>query len=65
MNNWISVNDRLPEKNELCVTMFSALKNHDRPYLNLKEHFEAGYGLQQFGRRKAVFWMPLPKPPAD
>lgn len=63
MSEWISVKERLPKPNQLCVTMFSAVKNPDRPYLNFKEHFETGEGLQRFGNRKAVYWMPLPQPP--
>lgn len=63
MSEWISVDDELPNKDQLCVTMFSAVERSDRPYLNLREHFEAGRGLQSFGSRKAVYWMPLPEPP--
>jgi hypothetical protein len=63
MSEWVSVEDRLPNKDQLCVTMFSEVKNPDRPYLYLREHFEAGRGLQSFGSRKAVCWMPLPEPP--
>lgn len=62
---WIDVEDELPKNNQLCVTMFSAVKNPDRPYLNFKEHYEVGYGLQRFGNRKAVYWQPLPESPKE
>lgn len=65
MSEWISVKDRLPKKDQLCVTVFAAEKNLERPYLSFKEHFEVGFGLQKFGRRKAVYWFSLPETPKE
>lgn len=56
--NWISVKDRLPEKDGmyLCLTMFKNKFNYQITLWGGK-HWFWGYDV--------CYWMPLPEPPKD
>ena len=62
---WISVDDRLPEKNQdvLCCTS----DKDDQPFIGYRDQY-CGYwckGRWAYTWGKITHWMPLPTPPAD
>lgn len=63
-NNWISVDDRLPEDEER-ILIFVALEGHESVQLDTCYedggyiHLDSGYA---FGA-EVTHWMPLPEPP--
>jgi hypothetical protein len=65
MSEWISVKERLPETNELCIvyTEFRALV--PALYGNESWIFDEGQGWSEKRLSYVTHWMPLPKPPGD
>ena len=62
---WISVKERLPETNELCIvnTEFRAIV--PALYGNESWIFDEGQGWSEKALSYVSHWMPLPKPPED
>lgn len=68
MSEWINVNDRLPEKDTVCVVW-----NEKRPfqyYISLFSEFNSEFEVSQIGASRlydpicfnATYWMPLTYP---
>lgn len=60
MGEWISVEEKLPEKNQLCITSYKPVIGRVH---TLPRHYEIGRGLTSFGSRVADLWSPLTEPP--
>ena len=61
---WISVEDRLPNKLDSCLVFYNAnlTKSHIRTATYLgDEHFSTS-GIQDY-KYNITHWMPLPEPP--
>ena len=60
MNEWISVKDRLPERNDRILA-YTPLKPGYTELYNVTRGFMA-----QLGKRSDItHWMPLPEPPKE
>ena len=67
MTDWISVKDRLPDKDAL-VLIHALSADEYRPYLNTAWYDPSGFGwslLPEPFIPAITHWQPLPKPPAE
>lgn len=80
MNEWVSVEERLPEKEE-TVLIFAYVgfnyKNYPRPTKIYTAYWSDDYGFRwepdcdcsgyerDTERIEAIYWMPLPLPPKE
>ena len=62
---WISVKDRLPETNELCIVSTEWRGIVPATYGNESWIVDEGLGWVEKALSYASHWMPLPKPPKD
>lgn len=62
---WISVKDRLPETNELCLVSTEWRGIVPATYGNESWIFDEGQGWSEKALSYASHWMPLPEPPKD
>ena len=63
MPQWISVKDRLPETNELCIVNTEWRAIVPALYGNESWIFDEGQGWSEKALSYVSHWMPLPKPP--
>jgi len=64
-NGWISVHDRLPEENELCIVNTEWRGVVPATYGNESWIFDEGQGWSEKPLSYASHWMPLPEAPKD
>lgn len=64
-HEWISVKDRLPEMNELCVVNTEWRGVVTATYGNESWIFDEGQGYSEKALRYASHWQPLPAPPKE
>ena len=62
---WISVKDRLPETNELCIVSTEWRGIVPAIYGNESWIFDDGQGWSEKALSYATHWMPLPVPPKE
>lgn len=62
---WISVKDRLPEMNELCIVNTEWRGIVPATYGNESWIFDEGQGWSEKALSYASHWMPLPEPPKE
>jgi hypothetical protein len=62
---WISVKDRLPETNELCIVNTEWRAIVPALYGNESWIFDEGQGWSEKVLSYVSHWMPLPEPPKD
>lgn len=65
MPQWISVKDRLPKTNELCIVNTEWRGIVPATYGNESWIFDEGQGWSEKPLSYALYWMPLPNPPKD
>lgn len=72
MSEWISVKDRLPEKQGIywvCYEINGSLKSHYSLWEEKSRKFKGnkyGWRSREMVRRSNIkFWMPLPTPPIE
>jgi hypothetical protein len=62
---WISVKDRLPEMNDLCLVSTQFERVRIAQYRWESWLFDDGFSAVQQLLNYVTHWMPLPKPPKD
>lgn len=62
---WISVKDRLPEMNEMCIVNTEWRGVIPATYGNESWIFDEGQGYSEKALNYASHWMPLPAPPKE
>ena len=62
---WISVKERLPEMNELCIVNTEWRGIVPATYGNESWIFDEGQGWSEKALSYASHWMPLPEPPKE
>jgi len=62
---WISVKERLPETNELCIVNTEWRGIVPATYGNESWIFDEGQGWSEKALSYASHWMPLPEPPEE
>lgn len=62
---WISVKDRLPETNQLCLVNTEWRGVVPATYGNESWIFDDGQGWLEKALSYATHWMPLPEPPKE
>lgn len=62
---WISVKDRLPEMNELCIVTTEWRGIVPATYGNESWIFDEGQGWSEKALSYVTHWMPLPEPPKE
>ncbi|MCP4336430.1 MAG: DUF551 domain-containing protein [Mycoplasma sp.] len=64
MDNWIDVNDRLPEEYEDVILCFCKTWDHNNPmYVDIGYRSIDKYIHTDFGYIDPTHWQPLPDPP--
>lgn len=63
--NWISVEDRLPEKDQDVLYFFEVTGVHSGKYLGIHDGYECFGGDKGWLCGDVTHWQPLPAPPTD
>ena len=63
VQEWISVNDRLPEEKVNCIVHYKHAYCDNDDYWAIGIFFYDGETFQMDWSYKVTHWMPLPKPP--
>ena len=65
-SQWISVKDRLPEKNNKRYLCFIEQHNiHLNGYIDIKRFIHNDRFIYLDENEKVIYWMPLPEPPEN
>ena len=63
VQEWVSVNDRLPEEKANYIVYYKHAFCDDENHIGICVCFYDGYEFQMDFAHKATHWMPLPNPP--